>query len=714
MAAFNYIIQLTGDCQNTGAGVISILPTGGTAPYTVEWVNPNLGTDFPITLTPSSRSGLYAGTYQVRINDSTLPTNQEFYVNIPLSDGVCASVVATRDSYCNANNGAVTGTSNSDFSSTNFLLFSGDGTYITSATTNTSNIEFNSLGEGVYYMIAQDLGGCSGRTADFLIQNFDDFDFGLYVVPNSSCGGTPIGKIYVTGLTGNAPYTYQWSNGSIEDSITGLTAGNYSVAVTDANGCTVTKSGDVTNVPPIGIASFTANPPTCLANDGSITMTVTGGTEPFYYSASTGYVTISYSRNYTLSNLAPGDYSIQVTDAGLCTTVGSTRLLTPDGFTSVSVVGQNSTCSANDGQIIINVQGGIAPYTYTLVKPGGDTDVVTTLLSTQTYSNLSSGTYSVFIQSTSDPLDPNSTCTYTENIIIIAENKFTITTTITGTTCGGNNGIVQVIPSAGGTLPYVYAIDGINDLDGIFTNLSAGPHVVTVTDASGCVQTANVNVPTSENLDFSLYSTSCGIGDQGKITAFIGTGTPPFSYTWSNNVQGNPQQIQATGLTAGTYSLTIVDSNGCSKQRTTTISCDQNLVSYQSYVMGAEIFQVQAPTKLGLLQMLNEGFFDLTSGNTSCDLISATYTVRVKVNPLGLQTQSTIPFTSTTLNVAPSDNLYYDTVKNLLLSVPGVGAVTVDPLSNQITIQTAPNNNSLNGQEIVVDLIIVYDIICLT
>ena len=130
--------------------------------------------------------------------------------------------------------------------------------------------------------------------------------------------------------------------------------------------------------------------------------------------------------------------------------------------------------------------------------------------------------------------------------------------------------------------------------------------------------------------------------------------------------------------------------------------------------MGAEIFQVQAPTKLGLLQMLNEGFADLTSGNTSCDLISATYTVSVKVNPLGLQTQATLPFTSTSLNVAPSDNLYYDTLRNLLLSVPGVGAVTVDPLSNQITIQTAPNNNTLDGQEIVVDLIIVYDIMCLT
>lgn len=714
MAAFDYIISVTGDCQNNGTGAISILLTGGTPPYTVEWVSPNLGSDFPVTTSPSLRTGRNAGTYQVRVNDSTLPLNNEFFINIPVSDGVCASVVATKDNFCNGNNGSVTGTSNSDFSSTGFLLFSGNGTYVTSAVTNTSYVVFDSLSEGNYYMVAQDLGGCTGRTSNFLINNSDNFDYGLYVVPNSSCGGTPIGKIFVTGATGVSPYTYVWSNGSIMDSISGLSEGNYSVSVTDGNGCTVTKTATIINVEPVGIGTFTAIPPSCLANDGSLTMVVTGGTEPFYYSASTGYVLISYSRTFTLSGLSPNDYSILVTDAGLCTAIGSARLESPEGFSSVSVVGQNSSCSLNDGQIVINVVGGVAPYTYTLVKPGGDSDIITTSLTTQTYSDLSGGTYTVFVETTPDPLDPLSTCTYSQVVTILTQDKFTITTSVTGTTCGNNNGIIQVVASTGGTLPYTYAIDGVNDLDGIFTNLSPGQHVISVTDSAGCIQTQNVIVPTSSMLDFSLYNSSCGTGAQGVLTAFIGSGTPPFTYTWSNNVSGNPQQIQVSGLTAGTYSLTIVDANGCSKQRTTTISCIENLVSYQTYVMGAETFSVQTPSKLGLLQMLNEGFFDLTSGNTSCDLISATYNVSVSVNPLGLQTQVPLSFTSTTLNQAPSDNIYYDTVKNLLMTVPGVGNVLIDPIGNQITIQTSPNDNTLSGQEIVVDLIIVYDIMCLT
>jgi hypothetical protein len=129
--------------------------------------------------------------------------------------------------------------------------------------------------------------------------------------------------------------------------------------------------------------------------------------------------------------------------------------------------------------------------------------------------------------------------------------------------------------------------------------------------------------------------------------------------------------------------------------------------------MGSEVFNIQSQTKYGLLQMLNDGYDDLTSGNTSCSLISATYTVKVSVNPLGLTTSDTF-FTTTSLVVAPTDNQYYDTVVSLLQTIPGIGNVTVDSGNNQITIETSPGNTTLDGQEIIVELIIVYDTICLT
>ena len=129
--------------------------------------------------------------------------------------------------------------------------------------------------------------------------------------------------------------------------------------------------------------------------------------------------------------------------------------------------------------------------------------------------------------------------------------------------------------------------------------------------------------------------------------------------------------------------------------------------------MGAEVFNVSSPTKFGMLQMLNEGFYDLTTGNTSCDLVNATYTAKVSVNPAGIVVSQPF-FTSTSLVQAPSDNLWYNTIKSLLLSIPGIGKVTINQLNNQITIETSKNNTSLQGQEIVIDLIIVYDIMCLS
>ena len=264
-----------------------------------------------------------------------------------------------------------------------------------------------------------------------------------------------------------------------------------------------------------------------------------------------------------------------------------------------------------------------------------------------------------------------------------------------------------------------YSVDGIQNVIDTnltavtFNNLSSGTHVVTVTDADGCVQTTNILVPSSQSLNYSLYSTSCGSGSSGKITAFISSGEPPFSFNWSDNVPSDPQQIQISGLTAGTYSLTVVDANGCSLTRNTTINCNTNSTSYQTYVMGAEVFNIQSPTKFGLLQMLNEGFFDLTSGNTSCDLISATFTAKVSVNPSGIVASQNF-FTSTSLVQVPTDNQWYDTIRTLLLGIPGVGNVIIDQLNNQITIETSRNNTSLEGEEIVIDLVIGYNIICLS
>ena len=711
MAAYEYNISITGDCQNTNSGAISLSLTGGTPPYTVEWVDPNLGADI-VTILPSIRTSLSADTYAVRVNDSTVPINEEFYINIPVSSGVCATILGVQGTTCSSNNGSVTGSSSSDYSSTNFYLYTSNDIYITSAITSVNQVIFGTLSAGTYYMVVIDLGGCTGYSQNFIVEDSDTLDFGLYTVPNSSCGGVPIGKITITGVTGTPPYTYDWSTSATGTTVTGLTSGTYSVSVTDSYGCVTTKSATIFDVNPVGLGSFTAIQPSCFAADGSFTIQITGGTSPYYYSASTGNVQIQYGTSFTVSGLSPGDYSVQVTDAALCSFVAGTVLTPPQGITSVNVTSVGSTCSSDGGSIQISVFGGTTPYIYTLIYPNGNTTNVTNTLTTQIFSNLVSGTYSVAVQDSAG-------CSYMDEITLFATNTYTISTEVTGTTCNQDNGSVLVTRTEGGASPYDYSLDGIQNvidttLSAVtFTNVASGQHTITVTDATGCTQTTQVYVNESEPLDFTLYSTSCGEGSDGTLTALISTGTPPFTFDWSSNVQTNPQQIQVTGLTADTYSLTVVDSVGCSLTRSALIDCQGLYVSYQTYVMGGEQFNIQSQTKYGLLQMLNEGFDDLTNDKVNCDLLSAVFGVKVSVNPMGLTTSQNF-FTGTTLVTAPSDNLYYDTVKDLLLTIPGIGGVTIDALNNQITVTTDPSNTTLNGQEIVVELTIVYDIMCLS
>lgn len=708
---FDYTISVTGDCSNTNSGAISLFVTGGTPPFTIDWYYPPLSPDTQ-TLVPVIKTGLSAGTYSARVIDSSIPLNNEMYIDIPISSGVCISILGVQDTTCSINNGSVTGTSTSYYSSTKYYLYDINDTYIMSANTNQGSIIFGSLTAGTYYMKVEDLGGCTGQSPTFIVQNSPTLNYGLYSVPNTSCGGTPTGKIMITGLTGTPPYSYMWTTSATGSTVTGLTGGIYSVDVTDAYGCVVSKTINVDTVNPIGLGTFTAVEPTCFSADGSLTIQITGGTVPYYYSASTGDITIQYGTSWTISNLSSGNYNFQVTDAALCSIVVGTTLTPPQGITSVSVKTMGSTCSSNDGSITISVIGGTSPYTYTLIYPNGDMLNVSSNQTTQVFTNLYSGTYSVGVQD-------SQACYYMDEVTLIATDTFTISTETTGTTCNQSNGMINVVKTDGGLAPYTYSLDntvnvlGTNLNEVLFTNVSSGQHTVSVTDATGCTQTSEVYVYGSEPVDFTLYTTSCGNGTDGSLTAFISSGVPPFNFNWSNNVPNNPQQIQVTGLTAGTYSLTVIDSNQCSLERNTTITCDKLYVSYQTYIMGSEVFNIQSQTKCGLVQMLNDGFNDLTNGNVGCSLISATFGVKVSVNPLGLTTSDDF-FTSYSLVSAPSDNLYYDTVKALLETIPGIGTITIDSLNNQITIQTNPNDTTLNGQEIVVELTIVYDIMCLS
>jgi uncharacterized protein (DUF2141 family) len=405
-----------------------------------------------------------------------------------------------------------------------------------------------------------------------------------------------------------------------------------------------------------------------------------------------------------------------VTDSTFCSFTTTTNLTSPGGLESISITSTNSTCSSSDGSITISVVGGSSPYTYTLIDISGNTTQNTNNQQTYSFNNLESGTYTVAV-------NDNTGCGKSEEVIILATDKFTISASSTPTTCNLNNGSVRVEASTGFTPNLTYSLDGvqtfITPLSAVtFSNVSSGQHTVTVTDADGCVQTKQVLVGGSIPLIFSLYPVNCNGGNNGSITAIITSGNPPYYFQWSNNIPGNPQTSYVGGLGNGTYGVTITDNENCSLYQQVNIICSTNFNSgtsgtlFQKYVMGEDVFILETPTKCSLLKMLNEGYQDLIEDNIDCTFNSATFTAKVSVSPLGVETEQEF-FTTTSLIVAPEDNLWYNVVKSLLLTIPGVGNVIIDPLTNTITIQTIPNDTTLNNQEIIVELLINYDVNCL-
>ena len=678
MASFNYNINLTGDCQNNGSGAIQVGFSGGTPPYTVAWAPPINQTavliyDFdplnPTTTyeTYSFVSGLSAATYSFRVNDSTVPINLEYDVNVPVSSGNCTNILDVSATTCNTDSGSVTADASSDFSETEYYLYASNNELLQSGVTGLGLFTFQNLSAGTYFVTSVDYGGCSGTSSTFIVNNSVVVDFGFYPVDDTQCGQAS-GKIIVTGQTGVQPFTYQWNDGSTGSTLSGLTAGTYSVKVTDATGCFTIKEQTIGQIDPVGLGAFTIDAiPTCLNTDGVLTMTITGGTGPYYYSASTGAIDVSYSQSFTLNGIPAGSYNFSVTDAALCKFTTGVDVATENGISDIILEVNPSFCSNADGSILVTALGGTSPFTYTLVYPDSSTFSITSNAASYTFSELSGGTYTVI-------LEDSSGCYFLSESAILSQNSFTITASTTGTTCAANNGTIVVEKSVGGTSPFDYSLDGIqNVIDTTasavtFSNVSAGQHTISVTDASGCTQTQQVTITPSTPLIYNLYSTSCGQGSEGTITAFISDGIPPFTYDWSDNVVSNPQQIKVTGLTAGTYSLTVLDSSGCSQTRTTIIDCDKTYVSYQSYVMGAEQFNLVSPTKRGILQMLNEGFDDLTTGNTNCDLVTTEFYAKVQVQPIGVVLEELF-FTGTSLIQPPSDSLWYSTIESMLESI---------------------------------------------
>ena len=370
------------------------------------------------------------------------------------------------------------------------------------------------------------------------------------VITNIACNGASNGSIDLTVSGGVPPYTYNWGGGITTEDRTGLAAGTYTVIITDANGCTKTVNSTVTQ-PASAVSGTTVvtNVACNGASNGSINLTPAGGTAPYTFNWGGGITTEDRT------GLAAGTYTVIITDANGCTATVNATVTQPASAVSGTTVVTNVACNgASNGSINLTPAGGTAPYTFNW---GGG-------ITTEDRTGLAAGTYTVTIT------DANG-CTATVNATVTQPaSAVSGTTVVTNVACNGaSNGSINLTP-AGGTAPYTFNWGGgITTEDR--TGLAAGTYTVTITDANGCTATVNATVtqPTALSATTSQTNVSCNGGSTGTATITVTGGTAPYVYSWSPS---GGTAATASGLAAGTYTVTVTDAKGCTLSRTFTIT----------------------------------------------------------------------------------------------------------------------------------------------
>ena len=722
----NVTFTLTGECYNgifvLDSGQTELFPTGGIPPYSVECeTNPSIPSQVGIPLGGSALfTTLSADTYTFKVTDSSGGVNDSVLVNILVDDCFIAGLINVTDTTCNNPNGSfeVSVTTDSYPLSVDVFRDGGAGfNFYNNYILTTFGSYITDLPNGDYYVDITDFGGASATTVSspVTISGSTPLDYELVVTNNSNCG-IPSGKVEISGLTG-VSYTYLWSNGGTGDEITGLTAGTYSVTVTDVFGCELTKTAEVLNASSLGIISITTTQPGCLTSNGTVTINISGGSAPYYYSAATESTTTS-STSFTFTGVTAGNFPIFVQDASLCQLSTSTIVNGAGGLTSVSITQSPTNCdSAVNLDIIVDGAGTPFTYSYTGQTNPSNTSTYITNLNSHTFLNLPPDTYDVKITTSTG-------CEYSVVEVVSTTPKFSVSATTTGATCGSSNGsvIIEVGTGYTGVLDYVLSsgqsILDVNLSSYTFNNLVAGSYVITVTDQDGCFITEEFDITTSGDFGYLLTTTNCVLGDDGTASVTVFAGEPPFIYSWSNGESTS----SISGLSGGTYSVVVTDDNGCFEEKFFTIICtSQQVTNYNVVPVCDDMFTTTVGNKRDMIEMLNEGFLDIISGEsaTNCVLNEAVFICDIVVSGYSGTTLwvsgGTVPFyTGYTLNDVPSDQLWADTIQTILAGIPEIENVEINQLTNTVKIFSNCNgeDDPLRNGYIDIDLQIDYDISC--
>lgn len=386
---------------------------------------------------------------------------------------------------------------------------------------------------------------------------------------NVSCFGQNNGTANIVAMGGTSPYTYSWSPSGLNVfNPAGLSAGTHVVTVTDAAGCTTTDSISLTEPPALvgNIASST--PALCFgSNSGTITGTASGGTPPYTYTWTPG------GNGQTLFNAYANQiYTLNVTDAMGCLVQVPHQVTQPTQLVG-SIVNpiQPSCFGNNNGSLTSNVSGGTPPYSY-YWSPSGQTTAQAT--------NLGAGNHSLLITDANGCMVNVSFPLGQPSLLSAGIPSFS---NLSCFNSGDGSASAMV---GGGTPPYSYLWSPSGSTVSNPNNLSAGTHTLTVTDSRGCTATANRTLtqpPAIVPVLQQMQPVSCFGGNNGSLSVQVSGGVPGYSYSWSPNI-GNG--LNPTGLSSGSYQLTVTDQNNCSQTASYSVTQPNQLQANAQMISG--------------------------------------------------------------------------------------------------------------------------------
>ncbi|NUQ23090.1 MAG: SprB repeat-containing protein [Saprospiraceae bacterium] len=542
------------------SGSIQINISGGTAPYEYVLRSSACSDSFEDALTTNGGNitipSLTAGDYTLCVRDAGGCTDNAT-VTVPLVDPPVFTSVTSQNVTCfdGGNNGSITiqaagGTPPYTVTLNNAMPQTGASTFM-----------YSSLAAGTYLVLLTDSKGCTVFQTQTVFSN-NQIYASIAETDVTGCNGDTNGAIEVQINMGQAPYTIEWwdnttTTGLGENQVagrTGLGAGAYTITVTDAQGCNTTKTAVVQEPLPIFVTLLTTDPLCSNVLNGAVTVNAGGGSLPLQYSLNGD----NYQLSNVFDNLADGNYTVNVSDANGCNADFTFSLEFQRVLVANATANQPSCFGGANGSIAIAVTGGGSPYTFSVNSGSFSTN--------NPIPNLAAGLYDVTIRD-------NGGCELALNDIPVTQPPLLTAsvTVVQDASCTQNTGTLQAVPD-GGTPGYTYQWNGNSSLaNATLNNAPAGLNTVVITDSRGCTANASGTISTIPTVSLSLVSTVSETCDQmnGTTTVAAQGGTQPFTYSWSHNAGLN--NATATGLSAGSYTVSVTDENNCTATLPVTV-----------------------------------------------------------------------------------------------------------------------------------------------